>query len=351
MEKKVFCKECNLVYDEKEVDKLHKQSGFEKHNYIKENNSFEAISHLCNLVKSLKGKIEENYKVESELLYMIQENRLLINLFRAESQISIIHPQFELLNCKSTCDNEKSSCLMFRFKNIVYLTLIFEGKIDKVTETNEAKIVLKMPMWLIYSGSFNVESLYNCLSQSEKIIRLCVRYEQNGNEVTLNINQSDLDIQTYWMKSGKNSNFIIKGNFMIQPPSRRRLGKYYLYALSSNKVMVEKNGLLSLTDEWKKGNFLEIYQEENPKDSKEKIKFNNKFLSVNNGFIKLEKVEKIESKIELRFIPGYSDIIQIIFIVGKKEMYLEVIKEDTITLVETKDVTEKSQFLIVPKLS
>ena len=348
MNKKVYCKECNLIYDEKEVEKLHKLSNFEKHTYVKDNLPFEAVVHLCNRVKELEKKIEENYKVESELLYMIQENRLLINLFRSESQISIIHPEYELLNCKSTRDNEKSSCLMFRSKNIIYLTLVFNGKIDEVTGTNEAQIVLKMPMWFIYSGSFIVESLYNCLSQSEKIIRLCAKYEQDGNEITISINQSDLDIQTYWIKSEKYSNFTIKGNFMIQPPSRRRLGKFYLCALSSNKVVLEKDNGLFLTKNWKEGSLLEIYQE-NPKDSFEKIKINGKYLCFNKGLLKLEKDKKKESEIELRYIPGYSDIIQIIFIIEKQVMFLEE-NGDNITLVEREKVTNKSQFLIIPEL-
>ena len=349
MKKKIFCEECNLVYDEKDIEKLHKLSNYKNHTYITEDNSFDAIVHLNNKLKNLEKKFEENYKVESELLYMIQENRLLINLFRGESQISIIHPEYELLNCISTRDNEKSSCLMFRSKNIVYLTLVFNGKIDDVKGTNEAKLVLNMPMWLIYSGSFVVESLYNCLSQSEKMVRLCAKYEQEGNEVIININQSDLDIQTYWKKSQKYSNFTIKGNFMIQPPSRRRLGKFYLYSLSSNKVLLEKNEGLFLTKNWKEGNLIEIYQEDS-KNTDEKIKFNNKYLCYNNGLLKLEKGKNKESEIELRYVPGYSDIIQIIFIIGKKIMYLEE-KGENIILVENEKVSEKSQFLMVPQLN
>ena len=343
MSKKVFCKDCNLVYEEKEVEKLHKLSNLSKHNYVKENNCFEAISHLCNHIKNLEKKIEENYKVESELLYMIQENRLLINLFRSESQISIVHPEFELLNCKSRQDSEKSACLMFRSKNIVYMTIVFDGKIEETKGTGQAQIILKLPMWLIYSGSFIVESLYNCLSEEKKITRLCVKYEQSGNEVILNINQSDLDIQTYWMKSKKYSNFTIKGNFMIQPPSRRRLGKYYLYSISTNKIIYEKNGGLFLTKNWKEGNFFEIYEE----NRKEKVRINDKYLSVMNGLIKLGTNKNKENEIEIRYIPGYSDIIQIILYNNKKPMFLEENGENII-LVENPG--DKSQFMIIPEL-
>ena len=56
MNKKVYCKECNLIYDEKEVEKLHKLSNFEKHTYIKDNLPFEAVVHLCNRVKELEKK-------------------------------------------------------------------------------------------------------------------------------------------------------------------------------------------------------------------------------------------------------------------------------------------------------
>lgn len=341
MSTKVFCKECNLVYNENEIAKYHNLTNLKNHTFIKENNSFEAISYLCDHIKNLEKKIEENYKVESELLYMIQENRLLINLFRGESQISIIHPEFELLNCKSSQNKEKTACLMFRSKNIVYMTIVFEGKIEEIKGIGQAKILLKLPMWLIYSGSFVVESLYNCLSEEKKITRLCVKYEQNGNEIILNINQSDLDVQTYWMKGRTYSNFTIKGNFMIQPPSRRRLGKYYLYAISSNKTICEKGGKLCLVKDWKSANVFEIYEE----NSQEKIRVNNQYLNVINGQIKLEPNKKDEN--EIRYIPGYSDIIQIVFYIDKKPMFLEE-NEDDIILVEQS--TEKSQFLIIPEL-
>lgn len=338
---KLFCKECNLIYEEKEIGKLHKEMNYRDHHYIKETNSLEIMSHLCNKIQSLENKLKESYKVESELLYMIQENRLLINLFRGESQISIIHPEFELLNCKSNQDMEKTACVMFRSKNIVYITIAFEGKIEETKGTGKAQIIIKMPMWLIYSGTFIVESLYNCLSEENKIVRLCVKYEQMGNELILNINQSDLDIQTYWMKSKKYCNFTIKGNFMIQPPSRRRLGKYYIYNITNDKVVKEDKGTLSLEKNWKSGCLLEIYE----KNNQEKIKITNKFLNIINDSIKLEPNEKNEN--EIRYIPGYSDIIQIVLYKGKKPMFMEA-NGDNITLAD--NASDKSQFLIIPEL-
>jgi hypothetical protein len=51
---KLFCKECNLIYDEKEIEKLHKQTNLPNHHYIKENNSLEIMSHLCQKIQSLE---------------------------------------------------------------------------------------------------------------------------------------------------------------------------------------------------------------------------------------------------------------------------------------------------------
>jgi hypothetical protein len=225
------------------------------------------------------------------------------------------------------------------------MTIIFDGKIEEIKGIGQAQILLKLPMWLIYSGSFIVESLYNCLSDEKNITRLSVKYEQAGNDVILNINQSDLDIQTYWKKSIQNSSFTIKGNFMIQPPSRRRLGKYYLYCVSTNRIVYEKNGGLFLSKNWKEGNFLEIYQE----NSKEKIKMNDKYLSIMNGTIKLETNKNKESEVEIKYIPGYGDIIQIIlYDKDKKQMFLDE-SENSINLVEYP--TDRSQFLIIPELT
>ena len=132
---------------------------------------------------------------------------------------------------------------------------------------------------------------------------------------------------------------------MIQPPSRRRLGKYYLYSISTNRVVCEKKEALSLTNNWKEGNLIEIYEENN----KEKMRINNKYLNCVNGLIKLESNKNKETEIEIRYIPGYSDIIQILLLSNqKKQMFLEE-KEANIALVE--EPTAKSQFLIIPQLT
>ena len=95
----------------------------------------------------------------------------------------------------------------------------------------------------------------------------------------------------------------------------------------------------------KEGNFLEIYQE----NSKEKIKMNDKYLSIMNGAIKLETNKNKESEVEIRYIPGYGDIIQIIlYDKDKKQMFLDE-SENSINLVEYP--TDRSQFLIIPELT
>ena len=100
-----------------------------------------------------------------------------------------------------------------------------------------------------------------------------------------------------------------------------------------------------MTNNWKEGNLIEIYEENN----KEKIRINNKYLNDNNGLIKLESNKNKENEIEIRYIPGYSDIIQIILLnKQKKQMFLEE-KEENIILVE--EPTAKSQFLIIPELT
>ena len=306
---KVFCKECKLIYDSKEVDKLHQLSNLKDHEYIKENNSLEILYYLCQQIKTFDEKIEESYKAESELLYLIQENRILINLFRGESQISIIHPDFELLNCISSKSDE-SACVMFRSKNIVYMTIKFEGKIKEITSPGKAKIEIKMPMWLIYSGSFNVESINNCLSQ-----------------------ENDIE-QTYWIKSLDSCNFTIKGNFMIQPPSRRLLGNFYIYNINFNKVISVNNNSLILIDDWEKGCYMEIYLDKNL----EQIKINNKYVNIKDNNVKLESIKKNDN--EIRYVPGYYK--------DKKPMFLEV-SGNNINLTEDPR-NERTQFLIIPKL-
>jgi hypothetical protein len=227
---------------------------------------------------------------------------------------------------------------MFRSKNIIYITIKFVGRIEEIMGLGKAKIEIKMPMWLIYSGSFNVESINNCLSQENNMVRLSVKYEQEGNKLYLNINQSDLGDQTYWIKSLNFCNFTIKGNFMIQPPTRRLLGNFYIYNINFNKSISENNDSLSLTDNWEKGCLLEIYLDKNL----EQIKINNKFLNIKDNNIKLESIKKNEN--EIRYTPGYSDLIQIVLLNDKKQMFLEA-SGNKINL-----RNEKTQFLIVPKL-
>ena len=338
---KVFCKECKLIYDSKEVDKLHQLSNLKDHEYIKENNSLEILYYLCQQIKTFDEKIEESYKAESELLYLIQENRILINLFRGESQISIIHPDFELLNCISSKSDE-SACVMFRSKNIVYMTIKFEGKIKEITSPGKAKIEIKMPMWLIYSGSFNVESINNCLSQENDMIRLSVKYEQKDNKMYLYINQNDLGEQTYWIKSLDSCNFTIKGNFMTEPLQRRKNGNYYLYDIHSNKTISVNNNSLILIDDWERGCCLEVYKEKD----EEEFKINNKYVNIKDNNVKLESIKKNDN--EIRYVPGYSDIVQIVLYKDKKPMFLEV-SGNNINLTEDPR-NERTQFLIIPKL-
>ena len=339
---KVFCKECNLVYLESEFDKLHKVNNLKDHSKILEKNSMEAVEFLSQklslLEERFKKSIEESYKAEYVLLSKIQENRLLLNMFRSENPISLLKPDFELLNCIYTMDKSKSFCNLYRTKNIIYFRLEFNGKIEGKSGKGKAAIAIKMPMWLIYSGSFNVESINNCLSQENNMVRLSVKYEQEGNKLYLNINQSDLGDQTYWIKSLNFCNFTIKGNFMIQPPTRRLLGNFYIYNINFNKSISENNDSLSLTDNWEKGCLLEIYLDKNL----EQIKINNKFLNIKDNNIKLESIKKNEN--EIRYTPGYSDLIQIVLLNDKKQMFLEA-SGNKINL-----RNEKTQFLIVPKL-
>ena len=83
---------------------------------------------------------------------------------------------------------------------------------------------------------------------------------------------------------------------------------------------------------------MEVYK---VKDN-EQIKINNKFLNIKDNNIKLESIKKNEN--EIRYTPGYSDLIQIVLLNDKKQMFLEA-SGNKINL-----RNEKTQFLIVPKL-
>lgn len=297
---------------------------------------------MNSLDEIMRQKFIELSKVKTELLYQTEENKLLIDLYHRESEISIMKPKFTLLNCKYNIDTKKSACVLFRVKNIVYMTLVFKGDIlEKTKELCKASIAIEMPMWKIYSGMFNVETLNNCLNNEDKLKHLCAKYEQNGNKIIIYINQNKFDEQTYW-KVNKNSEFTIKANFFIEPPLRRRLGKFYIYNVLSNQVIRENNNELILDDDWTKGSLLEIYE-----DKKEmKIRFNNKYInSANNNNVFLDKNKKLDNDID--FVPGFADIIQIILYIDKAPFYL-TIEENKLVL--NNDSSGNNQFLIIPYL-
>lgn len=363
---KVYCVECNLVFAEQDVERLHKESNVKGHKYIKEDNCMEAIEILSQKVRILEGMLNKQYeegaKAEEVLVSKIQENRIAMNMFRSENKISRIKTKFELLNCKYSINND-SSCEMFRIKNIVYMKIEFHGKIEEVS--GKAQIEIKMPMWIIYSGSFNVEVLNNCLKNEEgaeskfsktsnkdrTLKHLCAKYQQVGNKIIIHINQSELDVQTYWAQNNKSkeSIFIINGNFLIEPPSLLRLRKYYIYSPLEDKVLCEKNNSLSLTDNWESGCLLELSVENN----KEVMKINGKYLNNDKGLLKLE--QKDVSGFNVYPIPGYADIILIYLPYKVKEnnkevgktSYLEA-KGDNIIL--GNEINDRSQFFLIPEL-
>ena len=73
MSTKVFCKECNLVYNENEIAKYHNLTNLKNHTFIKENNSFEAISYLCDHIKNLEKK--NRRKLQSRIRIIIYDSR------------------------------------------------------------------------------------------------------------------------------------------------------------------------------------------------------------------------------------------------------------------------------------
>ena len=64
---------------------------------------------------------------------------LLIDFFRNKSKMHIFHSEFKLLNK----DNEKSACIMYRSKYLVYIIIVLEGK----KNIGQAQIILKLAMW------------------------------------------------------------------------------------------------------------------------------------------------------------------------------------------------------------
>lgn len=350
---KVYCVECNLVYAEEEVKKLHDQSNFKNHKYLKENNCMEALDLLTKKVKELDKTLqkqkEENEKVEEVLVQKIQENRTAMIMFRSENKISALKPNFELPNCKKveySINNKSSYCEIYRIKNIVYMKIEFNGKIEASPLNGMAEIKIKMPMWVIYSGSFNIETLNNCINGGNEIKNLYANYKQEGNKVSISIRKDGLNnVQTYWLKSKSNSSsssFVINGNFLIEPPSFIRFRKYYLYNLTEGKVICEKDNKLFLTDNWETGALIEEIVE----NKKATLKINGKYLNENNGFMALE--QKGKSLFDLNILPGYADVAFFYFFENNKVKYfLEGNKEG---LVLRKDFNDNCLFVLIPQL-
>ena len=86
---------------------------------------------------------------------------------------------------------------------------------------------------------------------------------------------------------------------------------------------------------------MEVYK---VKDN-EQIKINNKFLNIKDNNIKLESIKKNEN--EIRYIPGYSDKVQLVLYKDKKAMFLEISGDKIIV---TENPNENSHFLMIPKL-
>lgn len=328
---------------------------------IKNNSIFDKLVEVTNYLKKIERDMIINIREQniafSELFAQVQDNKDLLNYCRSESQITIIQPRYTLLNCLTTKDYSASSCAMFRSNNIVYLTIVFKGTIEAISP-RIAEISLDMPMWKIHSGTFKMESLTNCLSiekeKKEKIEersnRLCMKLKQNGNKVILKINKNETNIQTYWDKSNI-AQFTLKGNFFIEPTPVRATGIFYLFNISSTKVVAinnSRNSELELTNDWETGCLFEIYKE----NSDMKIRANNLYLNNDNGCIKLQKNKKIET--EINYMPGFSDIVYVVLYQDKKPIYLSSdlsSNEAENKLILEQEPTTKCQFLIIPKLN
>ena len=350
---KVYCTSCNLVFAEQDVKKYHDLNNFTDHKYIKENNSMEALDLLAKRVKKLEELLqkqkEENEKVEEVLVQKIQENRTAMIMFRSENKITTLKPNFELLNCKKveySINNKTSYCEIHRVKNIVYMKLEFNGKIEANVMNGLAEIKIDMPMWIIYSGSFNIESLNNCINGGNEIKNLYANYKQEGNKVTICIRKDGLNnVQTYWNKSksiSSSASFVINGNFLIEPPSFIRERKYYLYNFTEGKVICEKDNKLYLTDNWESGALIEQCIE----NGKAILKINGKYLNENNGFLALE--QKGKSLFDLNIFPGYADVAFFYFFENNKLKYfLEGNKEGVVL---RKDFNDNCLFVLIPQL-
>lgn len=352
---KVYCQDCNSIFLESEVGALHKYNNYTGHKIYKENESMKVTELLLTKIKELEKKLddkfEESKKIEAELAFKIQENRSAIHMFRSENRIMKLCPKFELLNCKYSTINEPI-CEIYRIKNIVYMKIEFNGNIEDKIERGRAKIAIKFPMWLIYSGSFNIETLNYCLKNEEgkendkNVIKsLCARYQQKGNELTIDINRDEFDTPTYWEKNkykNSQSTFTINGNFIIQPPQILNQRKYYIYNIFDNKILCEVNNSLELTDKWESGCKLEICEE----NETFVTKINGKYLNINNGFIKLENSQK--TNLGLNYLPGFADMTIISLLDNNKKVKFLEVKEGKIILGE--ELNEKCQFILIPEL-
>ena len=350
---KVYCSNCNLVFAEEDVKKYHDLNNFTDHKYIKENNVMEALDLFSKRVQKLDELLqkqkEENEKVEEVLVQKIQENRTAMIMFRSENKLTTLKPNFELLNCKKveySINNKSSYCEIYRIKNIVYMKLEFNGKIEGGAMNGVAEIKIDMPMWVIYSGSFNIESLNNCINGGKEIKNLYANYKQEGNKLYICIRKDGLNnVQTYWIKEKNNSSsssFVINGNFLIEPPSFIRERKYYLYNFSEGKVICEKDNKLYLTDNWESGALIEECVEN---DKKAILKINGKYLNENNGFMTLG--QKGGSLFDINIFPGYSDIGFFYFFENNQLKYFLEGNKEGVGL--RKDFNDNCLFVLIKK--
>ena len=313
------------------------------------------LNNKMNLLDEIMyNKFVELAKVKTELLYQTEENRLLMELYHGESEISIMKPKFTLKNIEYKIEEKNTACVLFRVKNLVYMTLVFEVEISKTTkDLADAIIEINMPMWKIYSGMFNVEHIYHCIKdepgyiigknkkgKNKELNKICAKYEQKGNKLSIRINKDEFGAYAFWRANSKKAELTIKANFFIEPPLRRRLGKFYVYNVLSDQVILDKNNTLVLDNNWTNGSLMEIYD-----DNKEmKIRINNKYLNNADNNVILEKDKKLDNEIE--FVPGFADIIQIILYIDKKPFFLTIEQNQ---LVLKDEFSGNNQFLIIPE--
>ena len=324
---------------------------------IKNGSIFDKLVDITNRLNQIEQNMVINIREQriafSELFAQVKDNADLLNYCRSESQIAIIQPNYTLLNCISKKDYSESTCAMFRSNNIVYLAIIFKGIIEGSLPPNRAEIAIDMPMWKICAGNIKIESLIGCLSiekdNKESSNRLCAKLKQDKNKVILVINKNESNIQTYWDKSNR-AQFTIKASFFIEPTPVRATGNFYLFNISSAKVISAINNNirnreseLDLSNDWESGCLFEIYKE----NSEMKIRANGQYLNNVNGCVKLLKNKSTD--IEISYIPGFSDIVYVVLYQDKNPTYLSVDEKESKLILENEPTT-KSQFMIIPKL-